>query len=82
MTAIEKVTKNYSKANESLMYISGGKFNGLLIGINSKSQLNSVRERILSDYSYNSFDTEGVEHLKIVLLFLKDVYDSLHSAWK
>ena len=80
MTAIEKVTKNYSKANESLMYICGGEFNGLLIGINSKSHLNCVREKILLDYCFNSFDIEGVEHLKIVLLFLKDVYDNLHSA--
>ena len=59
-------------ALEALMTICGGKAQIWLNNITTYVHLNEVRNRILDDYSYNSFSLKGVNCLHTVLTYLSE----------
>lgn len=80
MSSQEQINLLYPDAYKSLMFICGAKFSEKLLNIDTKTKLSIVRSEILNDYSFNSYDLEGINHLNIVLKYLRCVYLSLHSA--
>lgn len=79
----EPAVISYLDAQLALMDICGGKAKDWLLDIYDGSMtygsltVNSIRRKILEDYMYNSFSAEGVESLRIVLLFLRQQFNLL-----